>query len=52
MGSTGLMFALLVVGYLVGVWTACLVLRHSQDEYENGARRQPAAVPIGTGRPK
>lgn len=40
------MFALLLVGYLVGVWTACLVLRQSQGDYEDGARRQPATVPV------
>jgi len=44
----GLMFALLVAGYLVGVWTACVVLRQGQDEYEDDARRQPAPVPILT----
>jgi hypothetical protein len=42
MGSTGLMFALLVAGYLIGVWTACAVLRHGQDEYEDGTNLQPA----------
>jgi hypothetical protein len=40
------MFALLVVGYLIGVWTACAVLRHSQDEYEDGTRRQRVPVRI------
>lgn len=46
------MFALLVVGYLVGVWTACVVLRHGQDEYEDGSRRRRVPVPIRSGRPK
>ncbi len=40
------MIALLVVGYLVGVWTACAVLRQGQDEYENGGRRRQAPVTI------
>jgi hypothetical protein len=52
MGSTGLMFALLVAGYLVGVWTACVVLRQGQDEYEDGARQQPTAVRTRSQAPK
>jgi hypothetical protein len=36
MGSTGALFALFVAGYLLGVWTACLVLRQGQDAYEDG----------------
>jgi len=46
------MFALLVAGYLVGVWTACAVLRHGQDEYEEGTRLQPASVLTRPGPPK
>ncbi len=38
------MFGLLVAGYLVGVWTACAVLRHGQDEYEEGTQLLPAPV--------
>jgi hypothetical protein len=40
------MFALFIVGYLVGVWTACIVLRQSQKDYEEGSRRKPAVVPV------
>jgi hypothetical protein len=32
----GLVFALFTVGYILGVWTACLVLRQTQREYEDG----------------
>jgi hypothetical protein len=35
-GSTGALFALFVAGYLLGVWTACVVLRKGQGDYENG----------------
>ena len=49
MGSLGLMFALFVAGYLLGVWAACIVLRGSQDDYEDGAIRPPVAVPVLTG---
>jgi hypothetical protein len=40
------MLALLVAGYVIGVWTACAVLRKGQDEYEDGERRQPAPAPV------
>jgi hypothetical protein len=36
-GSTGALFALFVGGYLLGVWTACVVLRQGQDDYEDGS---------------
>jgi hypothetical protein len=32
-----LVCALFTVGYILGVWTACLVLRQPQREYEHGA---------------
>ena len=37
MGSIGALFALFVAGYLLGVWTACLVLRQGQSGYEDGS---------------
>ena len=45
MGSPGLMFALFVVGYLLGVWAACVVLRQGQKEYEDETLL-PASVRI------
>jgi hypothetical protein len=38
MGSTGALFALFVAGYLLGVWTACVVLRQGQGAYEEGSQ--------------
>jgi hypothetical protein len=37
----GLVFAFFTVGYILGVWTACLVFRQPQRAYEDGV---PAAV--------
>jgi hypothetical protein len=37
MGSMGLVVALLATGYFAGVWTAFLVLRQPQREYEGEA---------------
>jgi hypothetical protein len=35
MGLIGLVFALLAVGYVLGVWTACLVFKSPQHRYED-----------------
>jgi hypothetical protein len=35
MGSIGALFALFVAGYILGVWTACVVLRQGQGTYED-----------------
>lgn len=32
MGSLVLVFAMFASGYLIGVWTACLVLRQRQND--------------------
>jgi hypothetical protein len=37
MEVVSVVFALFTVGYVLGVWTACLVLRQPQREYEDGA---------------
>jgi hypothetical protein len=42
MGVVGLVFALFTVGYIVGVWTAFVVLRQPQGQYEDAV---PAWVP-------
>lgn len=36
MGLAGIVFALFTAGYIIGVWTACLVLRQPQRVYEDG----------------
>ncbi len=36
--------AVLGVGYVLGVWTACVVFAQPQREYEEGAARTPAAL--------
>lgn len=41
MGVIGVVFALFAVGYILGVWTACLVVRQPQRAYEDGV---PAAL--------
>jgi hypothetical protein len=49
MGLMSLVFALFTTGYILGVWTACLVFRKPQIEYEDGGRTAPmvfARVPV------
>jgi hypothetical protein len=45
-GLVGLVFALFTVGYILGVWTACLVLRQTQKEYEDGVAARYSRVPV------
>jgi hypothetical protein len=40
-GDVGLVFALVTVGYMVGVWTGAMVFRHRQRAYEDAV---PAAI--------
>lgn len=41
------MFGLFSVGYLLGVWGACIVFRKGQSEHEEGAARpQKVAVVV------
>jgi hypothetical protein len=42
MGVMSVVFALFTVGYILGVWTACLVFKQPQRAYEGGF---PATVP-------
>jgi hypothetical protein len=35
-GIVGVLFALFTAGYMLGVWTSCLVVRQPQREYEEG----------------
>jgi hypothetical protein len=41
MGVVSLVFALFTVGYILGVWTACLVFRQPQRAFEEGTLRGP-----------
>ncbi len=36
MGLVGMVFALFTTGYILGVWTACLVFKQPQQVYEDG----------------
>jgi hypothetical protein len=36
MGLAGMIFALITSAYILGVWTACLVLKQPQQVYEDG----------------
>jgi hypothetical protein len=49
MGLISFVFAIFTIGYILGVWTACLVLRQPQREYEEGRHASAivlARVPI------
>jgi len=47
MGVMSLVFALFTIGYILGVWTACLVFRQPQRAYEDGAHRRAGdLVPV------
>ena len=48
MGLMSFVFALFTLGYILGVWTACLVFRQPQREYEDGRHASAilARVPI------
>lgn len=45
MGLAGVVFALFTCGYIIGVWTACLVLRQPQRVYEDSI-----PLPLATAR--
>jgi len=49
MGLMSFVFALFTLGYILGVWTACLVFRQPQREYEDDRHTSAlvlARVPI------
>ncbi len=46
MGVTGLVFAVFTLGYIVGVWTACAVLRQPQRAYEDAVPASISRVPV------
>jgi hypothetical protein len=52
MAIAGLVFALFAVGYILGVWTACLVFRQPQRAFEDGvpaALSSPGVIVLGDG---
>jgi hypothetical protein len=42
----GVVFALFTVGYILGVWTACMVFRQPQRAYEDGAPGALSGTPV------
>jgi hypothetical protein len=46
MGYVGVVFALVTLGYIVGVWTALLVTSQPQRAYEEAAAESVADVPM------
>jgi hypothetical protein len=44
MELAGIVVALFTCGYIIGVWTACLVLKQPQQAYEDGALVSLAAA--------
>jgi hypothetical protein len=46
MGVGGVVFALFAVGYILGVWTAFMVLRQPQGAYEDAIAANRPAVPV------
>jgi hypothetical protein len=46
MGVGGVVFALFAVGYILGVWTAFVVLRQPQGAYEDAITANRPAVPV------
>lgn len=41
MGYVGLVLALFTIGYILGVWTALLVVRQPQRAYEDAVVKAP-----------
>lgn len=42
----GLVFALFTVGYMLGVWSACLVLKQPQGQYEDAVPVRVSTAPV------
>jgi hypothetical protein len=42
----GVVFTLFSVGYILGVWTACMVFRQPQSLYEDGVPGALASTPV------
>ena len=46
MGYVGVVFALVTLGYILGVWTALLVTRQPQSAYEDAATASVSDAPM------
>jgi hypothetical protein len=46
MGYAGLVLALVTLGYILGVWTAFLVLKQPQSAYEDPVHLNPSSAPL------
>jgi drug/metabolite transporter superfamily protein YnfA len=46
MGVGGVVFALFAVGYILGAWTAFMVLRQPQGAYEDAVSAIRLSVPV------
>ncbi|HEY4912315.1 MAG TPA: hypothetical protein VIJ91_00140 [Candidatus Dormibacteraeota bacterium] len=46
MGYAGLVLALVTLGYILGVWTAFLVLKQPQSSYEDPVYATPSSAPV------
>jgi len=44
MELAALVFALFTAGYILGVWTACLVFKQPQQVYEEGLPMSPGTA--------
>jgi hypothetical protein len=42
----GAVFALFTAGYILGVWTACMVFRQPQRAYEDGVTGALSIAPV------
>jgi hypothetical protein len=42
----GVVFALFTVGYILGVWTACMVFKQPQRAYEEGVPVALSSAPL------
>jgi hypothetical protein len=46
MGDLGLVFALVIAGYMVGVWTGALVFSQRQRAYEEAVPASSSSSPV------
>ncbi|MGH7762542.1 MAG: hypothetical protein ACREOY_14195 [Candidatus Dormibacteraceae bacterium] len=46
MGHVGVVFVLLTLGYILGVWTALLVTKQPPRAYEDGAAESSSGVQV------
>jgi hypothetical protein len=46
MGDLGLVFAVVIAGYIVGVWTGAMVFRQRQRAYEDAVPATVSSTPV------